>query len=384
MALGSVISADSHMFEPADLWVGRLDARFKDRAPRMEPIEGKPGVSLIAPGIRPFPIASLSAAGRSGEALKQHYGSGYEAARPSGWDPVERIKDQEIDGVCSEVLYTSPGMPLFALQDAELQHHCFKVYNEWLAEFCSHNPKRLIGIALIALNDIGAAVTELERCARAGLRGAMIWGFAPEGRPYSSKEYEPFWAAAQDLGMPVSLHVITAGGGSSPSLGAHKYISQSEKDTPGIGTIGGYMFMTADVQQSLLVIVMSGVLERFPRLKLVSAENDTGWLPHFMYRLDHAYHKYGKLSGIRDLELKPSDYLRRQLWATFQDDPTGTVTYQFFGADRYMWASDFPHTDSTWPHSQEVIRRDFAGVPEEVTRKIVCDNAAQLYGIEVN
>jgi predicted TIM-barrel fold metal-dependent hydrolase len=382
MAL-SVISADSHMFEPADLWVGRLDARFKDRAPRMEPIEGKSGVSLVAPGIRPFPIASLSAAGRSGEALKQHYGSGYEAARPSGWDPVERIKDQDVDGVCSEVLYTSLGMPLFALQDAELQHHCFKVYNEWLAEFCSHNPKRLIGIALIALNDIGQAVTELERCARSGLRGAMIWGFAPEGRPYSSREYEPFWAAAQDLGLPVSLHVITAGG-SSPSLGAHKYISQSEKDTPGIGTIGGYMFMTADVQQSLLVIVMSGVLERFPRLKLVSAENDTGWLPHFMYRLDHAYHKYGKLSGIHDLELKPSDYLRRQLWATFQDDPTGTVTYQFFGADRYMWASDFPHTDSTWPHSQDVIRRDFAGVPEEVTRKIVCANAAQLYGIEVN
>ena len=208
MAL-SVISADSHMFEPADLWVGRLDARFKDRAPRMEPNEGKSGVSLVAPGIRPFPISSLSAAGRSGEALKQHFGSGYEAARPSGWDPVERIKDQDVDGVCAEVLYTSLGMPLFGLKDAELQHHCFKVYNEWLAEFCSYNPKRLIGIAPISLNDIGQAVTELERCARLGLRGAMIWGFAPEGRPYSSKEYEPFWAAAQDLGMPLSLHVVT-------------------------------------------------------------------------------------------------------------------------------------------------------------------------------
>jgi hypothetical protein len=146
------------MFEPADLWVGRLDARFKDRAPRMEPIEGKSGVSLIAPGIRPFPISSLSAAGRSGEALKQHFGSGYEAARPSGWDPVERLKDQDIDGVCAEVLYTSLGMPLFGLKDAELQHHCFKVYNQWLAEFCSCNTRRLIGIALISLNDIGQAV----------------------------------------------------------------------------------------------------------------------------------------------------------------------------------------------------------------------------------
>src|SRR5260370_12212385 len=119
----SVISADSHMCEPANVWVGGLDARFKDGAPRMEPVEGKAGVSLVAPGIRPFPIASLSAAGRSGEALKQHYGSGYEAARPSGWDPVERIKDQDVDGVCAEGLYPSLGMPLFGLQDADAQYH---------------------------------------------------------------------------------------------------------------------------------------------------------------------------------------------------------------------------------------------------------------------
>jgi hypothetical protein len=198
------------MFEPANLWVGRVVARFKDRAPRMEPVEGKAGVSLVAPGIRPFPIASLSAAGRSGEALKQHYGSGYEAARPSGWDPVERIKDQDVDGVCAEVLYTSLGMPLFGLADAELQYHCFKVYNDWLAEFCSHNPKRLIGIALIALNDIGQAVTELERCARAGLRGAMIWGFAHDGRTYSSKEYETFLATDQNLAMPMEMRGLLA------------------------------------------------------------------------------------------------------------------------------------------------------------------------------
>ena len=381
MAL-SVISADSHMFEPADLWVGRVDARFKDRAPHIEPNERNAGFALVAPGVR-FTVSGLSAAGRSGEALKQHFAFGYEAVRPSGWDPVERIKDQDVDGVRAEVLYTSLGMPLFGLKDAELQLHCFKVYNDWLSEFCAYNRKRLVGIALISLEDIGQAVRELERCARLGLRGASIAGYAPEERPYSSREYEPFWAAAQDLGMPVSLHVITASGRSPHGI-ASKQIGQSDKDAPGIGTVGGYMFMTADVQQSLFVIVLSGVLERFPKLKLVSAENDTGWIPHFMYRMDHAYEKYGKLGGIHDFELKPSDYLRRQLWATFQDDPTATVTYQFFGADRFMWANDFPHSDSTWPHSQEVIRRDFASVPEEVRRKIVCDNAAKLYGIEVS
>jgi predicted TIM-barrel fold metal-dependent hydrolase len=383
MASIHIISADSHMLEPADLWVERVDNRFKDTAPRIVKTEGHLGVCLTAPGIRPFPVSGLSSAGRSGEDLKKFFGSGYEAVRPSGWDPVERIKDQEIDGVDAEVLYTSLGMPLFGLEDAELQRECFRIYNDWLADFCSHDPRRLVGIALISLEDIGEAVKEMERCRKRGLRGAMIWGFAPQGRPYSSKIYDPFWAAAADLEMPVSLHVITARGKSAVSR-ATKDIAESEKDMPGISTVGYYLFMTADVQQSLFTILMSGVLERYPKLKLVSAENDTGWLPHFMYRLDHAYEKYGVLSGIHHFEMKPSDYLRRQLWATFQDDPVGPATYQFFGADKYMWASDFPHTDSTWPNSREVIKRDFASVPEDVTRKIVCENAAGLYGISLN
>jgi predicted TIM-barrel fold metal-dependent hydrolase len=114
-------------------------------------------------------------------------------------------------------------------------------------------------------------------------------------------------------------------------------------------------------------------------LKLVSAENDTGWLPHFMYRMDHSWDKFRTLGDYPALPLKPSEYMKRQLWATFLDDPVGPATYEFFGADNYMWASDFPHSDSTWPRSREVIKADFARVPEDVTRKIVFDNAAELY-----
>ena len=209
MAALRVISADSHMMEPAELWVGRLDRKFRDRAPRVVKNEGKPGYAFVAPGINPFPVAGGFARGLSGKELKEHMAKGYEAARPSGWDPVERIKDQDIDGVEAEVLYTTLGMPLFQLDDAELQRACFRVYNDWVAEFRSCNPKRLHPIALISLEDLTEGIKELERCTQRGLKGAMIWGSPPADRPYSSKEYDPFWQAASELHMPLSLHVIT-------------------------------------------------------------------------------------------------------------------------------------------------------------------------------
>jgi len=296
---------------------------------------------------------------------------------------VERIKDQEIDGVEAEVLYTSLGMPLFGLKDPDLQRACFRVYNDWLAEFCSHDPKRLLGAPLISLDDIELAVAELERCRKQNLKGAMIWGFAPEDRPYSSPIYDPFWQAAADLEMPLSLHVVT-GGTKSPAWQMVGHLAKSEKNTPGISAIGTYHFLLADIQASLYTLVVSGVLERFPKLKIISAENDTGWLPHFMYRLDHGYKKYWASAGIHKLQMAPSDYIRRQVYATFQDDPIGPATWSFFGEDNYMWASDFPHGDCTWPNSRKVIEQDFAGVPERVTNKIVFDNAVKLYGLHLS
>ncbi len=368
-----VVSADSHMMEPAELWTQRLDRRFSGRAPQV--VKTDRGYLFTAPGVYPFPVAGGFGLGRAGRELGEHFrNSGYEAARPGGWDPVERLKDQDIDGVEAEVLYTTLGMSLFGLADAELQQACFSVYNDWLAEFCSHDRRRLHGIGLISLADIGAGARELERCARAGLKGGMIYGSAPPTRPYFSREYDPLWAAAQDLEMPLSLHVFTrASGGAQSGAGVapvSEYMNFSHAYVRGIH----------EVQDSLADIIQSAVLERFPRLRIVSAENDTGWLAHFMYRLDHIFEKFGSFSPqAQPLTMKPSDYVRRQLFATFQDDPIGPALYRFFGADNFMWASDFPHTDSTWPHSRAVIEAGFRGVPEAAVHNIVFENANKLY-----
>src|SRR6266851_201459 len=196
MAAKYVISADSHMMEPANLWVERLDAKYKDDAPRVVKSDNKGDFLFVAPGIPSFPVAGGFAAGRSGQELKDFLSEagqdkGYEAARPSGWDPAERLKDQDIDGVHAEVLYTTLGMPLFGLHDTDLQRACFRAYNDWVAEFASHSPKRLHAIALVSLEDIGEGVKELRRAAKIGLKGAMIWGSPPREKPYYLKDYDP-------------------------------------------------------------------------------------------------------------------------------------------------------------------------------------------------
>jgi predicted TIM-barrel fold metal-dependent hydrolase len=378
MAGHGIVSADSHMMEPANLWQERLDRRFRERAPQVieNPQQQGPRYLFVAEGAVPFAVAGGFAAGRSGKELKDFMNQGYEAARPSGWDPVERIKDQELDGIDAEILYPTLGMPLFTMTDAELQRACFHVYNDWVAEFCRHEPRRLYGIGLISLEDVDAAVEDVARIARQGMRGAMIWGAPPADRPYSDRAYDPFWRAASEHRLPVSLHIIASRGRVSEAGGR----ASAQKWGTAINAGVWYMGVIHEIQESLTTIVFGGVLQRFPELRIVSAENDTGWLPHYLYRMDHAFEKFRDLLS-EPLELRPSEYIRRQVWATFQDDPVGPRTWEIFGTHNYMWASDFPHTDSTFPESHAWIEKNFAGVPEATRQRIVYQNAVELYGM---
>ena len=284
MAQSQFISADSHLMEPADFWEKRLDEKFKDRAPRVVPRRSGKGYVFVAPEIAPFQVAGGFAAGRSGEELKEFIEKGYESARPSGWDPAERLKDQDIDGVVAEVLYPTLGMPLFQLKDEELQRECFHVYNDWAAEFCSYDRKRLLAAALIPLTDMTEAVGELERCAKKGLRGVMVSG--NPSVPYSDHVYDPFWEAAAEHNMPIVLHVITGSTNDSTSgkVGGRR-----------VNTAEFYMGLIYEVQRSLSTIILGGVLERRPKLQVISAENDVGWFPHFIHRIDHAYEKFNAM-----------------------------------------------------------------------------------------
>jgi len=370
-----MISADSHVIEPRNLWVERVDKQFHDRAPRVvRNPDGLKGEWFICEGLEPRPASLAFAAGKDpSEYSEFQKATNYDDGLPGGWAAAPRLQDMALDGVEAEVIYTTLGFRLFGLRDEPLQRELFRVYNAWLAELCRYAPTRLLGLGLIPLLEVEAGVKELRRCAKLGLRGALIMCSPPEGQSYADRTFDPFWAAAQELGMPLSLHLGT-GHGKESRYDADLFLRA--------------MTIPHEVQRTFATLLFGGVLERFPDLKFVSAENDIGWVPHFLARADLTFHKLGALklsaAGGATLKMLPSEYFRRQVYATFIDDVVGVRNTDLFGVDNYMWSSDYPHLMATWPRSREAVARNFQGISEAVKWKIVHENAARLYGIDLN
>jgi predicted TIM-barrel fold metal-dependent hydrolase len=247
-----------------------------------------------------------------------------------------------------------------------------RIYNEWLADFCRTHPDRFGGLACIPSHDMEAAVTEIRRVAkRGGVRGLDIAnrrGMTPLWDPW----WNPMWDAAAETGLPVHFHTV---GGTLPDY---------TKMPPKVGRAAHATFISSfqlHMAELLMAVIFSGVLERHPKLKLVIGESGTGWIP---YVLDHMDLEWEDQYKDLDLTMKPSDYWRRQCYATYQSDRIGVKLIDELGEDNVMWGSDFPHPDGIWPDSQEYITRELGHLPEKQRRKIVRDNAAKLYGFAVN
>ena len=365
-----LISADSHFVEPPSMWVERVDKKFRDRAPHtVKDLGGRGGEWFVCENITPMSVAGFFGAGVPSQDLPAHARKTFEEAPKSVWDAKYRIEDQERDGVLAEVIYTSMGMPLFGLDDAEFRAALFRAFNDWACEYCSYDLKRLIPLGLITLEDIPGAIAELNRIAKKGMRGAMIWAEPPSDKPYSDPMYEPFWAAASDLSLPLSLHILTARGGTGTSQAN-----------------GGFNLLSLanlhhQIERSISVLVFGGVLEKYPNLRIVSAENDVGWMAYFMYRLDTVQNRLGALGGLK-LPMRASEYIKRQVYATFIADPVFVDTLHRYGPDNIMWSSDYPHTAATFPRSRDIVAKRFGSLPQLQRRKIVRDTAARVYGID--
>lgn len=376
MADYKIYSADSHVSEPGDLWVQRIDKEYQFRAPRLERRErnGKLEDLWLYEGFPPHPVGvGLGAADKNGggNSTFRDAQKGYADALAGGWDPGQRIKDQDVDGVEGEVLYTTLGFRLYWMQDDGLKRACFRVYNDWLSEFCSYDRYRYVGLALISLTNIDEAIKELTRAANLGHRGAMIpLSPAPGDPPYTSQAYDPFWAAAQDLDLAMVLHENTGG--------AESRLSPSSYWDPHMSV--GSILRPQEVQRSLAHMLVSGVFERFPQLRVVSAENGTDWLPWFIGRVSR---NRGASLFPTKLAMKPIEYFHRNVYFTYINEPDAVENVELIGVDNLMFATDYPHSASTWPRSQQIVSRDFEDMDDAVRRKLIHDNVLDVFKIKV-
>jgi predicted TIM-barrel fold metal-dependent hydrolase len=362
-----VIDADSHLNSPPDVYQPRVPAKFKDRAPKIVRVEDYD--AWVVDGAAPRPISVLqAAAGKTREQLARK-NIRFEEMLAGAYDPKARLVDMDKDGIDAQVLYGDGAM---TAQDPELRTVLIRAYNDWLVEFCSKAPERLLGQAIVPIHDPDAAIKEVERTA--GMKGVpgLFLGLDASNFPLTDPVYERFWAAAAEQKRPVSLHI---GGG----VLSRRNILHGKNPPPGM--LEAYVSMSPmSVAESIATLIFSGVLERHPSLRVIIAEGGIGWLAYFLERMDHVMQKQGAWAGSA-IQEKPSFYFRRQILATFEEDQAGMRTYDLIGWRNILWSSDYPHSDTTWPHSRKVIDTHFGKLPEVERRAMVCENAAKAYGL---
>ena len=373
------ISADSHMdliYMPHDAFTSRVSEKWKSRVPHIvETEEGKvwegDGLKLARFGYYGPGLTS----GKRGAILVQEGFASGEKTSPA--DPDLRRQDQERDGIAAEVMYGILGLSKgvmggHGLSDPELVSVVYHAYNDYIADFNAYDLKRYCGLGCLPNHDVDAAVAELKHCAKLGLKGAAFVAWTPS-MPVWHPYWEPLWSEAEASEFVISFHVFEGGA------------TIVDKKVDGIdypGSKGAWLVVSPmQLDEVLTSVVLSGIPERHPRLKLVLGESGIGWLPYVLERMDYTYDD--RLADDLDLSLKPSEYFNRQIYATFQKDPLGVRLMADLAPDNVMWANDYPHRDGTWPESQEAIDEQFAGVDERIKRKMLWENASHLYNLGI-
>jgi uncharacterized protein len=357
-----IISADSHITEPPDCYVENIDPAFRDDAPQLVSDDNL-GDIFVVPGMkRPIPMGLVAAAGKPAEEITVAHVA-FDELHRGGWDPEARIADQDRDGVDGEIIYPTVGMVLCNHQDYDYKKACFDAYNRWIAGYCDAHPDRLFGCGQTAMRSPEEGIADLEAIKALGLRGVMMPGI-PAQEDYDSPIYDPFYEAAIDLGLPLSFHILT---GPSDRVRGPR--------------INGFLSIVRQCQDVMGTFVFGAVFERHPELKVVCVEADAGWVPHYMYRMDHAYKRHRNWLPSGELSKLPSEYFREHIYVTFQDDWVAFKMTDMVNVDRLMWANDFPHSDSTWPWSQEMLAEHTAHLTEEEKRKILYENVRSLYSL---
>jgi uncharacterized protein len=334
-ALPGLVSTDSHVMEPHALWK-------EVAAPHRETVHAW----LDGVGFRAHDLP----AGAS--------------------DPHARLLDQQRDGVVAEVLFPNDGMTVFGLPDGPAQHAAFVAYNDWLAGFCKTAPQHLFGVAALSVYDIDAAVKEMYRGIDLGHVGAMVWQVPDPKLPFTSSHYDPLWAAAAEAGVPIHMHILTG----------HSYALTQKKAVGAEKIRGAVNKKQNDTINALFDVIFSGVFTRHPKLKIVLAESECGWLPFVLQQWDYYYERFSPKDFV-GVDRWPSEIFNEHVYCTWLEDRSGTRQFSWWGQDNLMWSNDYPHFNMTFPYSRENVLHHIGDLPEDVQLKLIRGNAIRLYGL---
>lgn len=375
-----LISADSHVTEPPHCYQDYIDPAYRDRAPHVRTdtdggdtfvIDGMPGA---------VPMGIVAAAGkdprniRKGETLFRDLHRG-------GWDGKARLADQDREGIAAEVIYPSVGMVLCNHPDPDYKHAAMWAYNRWLhEEFCAADPNRLLGMGQTAVRSVAETIGEFRQFREMGFRGVMMPGNPATEEDYDDSIFDPLWRAAVELGLPIGFHILTsrADGPNSVGKAGERAAASSHRGPPQNAT----QALLKSIQDIVGIFIWGRVFERNPDLRLVCVEADAGWAPHFAYRMDHGYKRHRFWMKMGDMQKLPSEYFFENVYLTFQDDWVALKMTHLMNPRRLLWANDFPHSDSTWPWSRELLLGQTAHLSEQEKNWILYQNAAELYGVQ--
>jgi predicted TIM-barrel fold metal-dependent hydrolase len=358
-----MVSADTHANEPAGLWRERIDAKYRDRLPRIE-VDANGVRWSVMEGFRP-------------QKLRETRFEGEDLVRSrAGADPQERLRDLRADGIDAEVIFPNKGLSMWATSDPMFANAMCRVYNDWAWETFGPYNDVMSPMAAVATGDLDGAIAEIERTSALGFRGFTFpckpnWGpHDAEGRNYNLPEFDRLWACVQATGKPITFHIST---GRDPRAARGN----------GGAVINYVAHSLSPTVEPVVNLCASGLLERFPGIRFATIEAGIGWLPWALVAMDEGYHKH-HMWAFPKLKSLPSEYFRRHGFASFGEDPPGLELMERFGLeDCFLWANDYPHHEGTWPHSAAAIERTMGGLTDGQRAKVLGLNAARLFGFEV-
>jgi len=390
-----IVSVDDHVIEPPNVWQDRLPARFKEVGPRsvrapLGELVFQGGTVTMTEGDgapcdwwyyedKKIPTMRLSAAVGFDRDDVTIVGITYEEMRRGCWDPAARLDD--MDANWTEAQMSFPSFPRFCgqtfleAQDKELALLCVKAYNDWMVEeWCGGSGGRLIPLIIIPLWDAGLAADEIRRNAERGVRAVCFSEIPPYlGLPSVHTDYwDPFFQACAETGTVVNMHI-----------GSSSKMPSTSADAP--AAVGSTLTF-GNAMSSMVDFLMSGVLVRFPGLTLAYSEGQIGWIPYILERADKVWEHNRGWGGVGDkVPEPPSTYYRRQIYGCFFDDEHGLSADALdrVGVDNIMFETDYPHSDSTWPHSREVAQKMMGHLDADTVRKLVRGNAIRMLGLDL-